>query len=53
MVDNLLLVGLMLGVFRFEQLPETITEKKSLRMPALVLWQDGDLVIRLSRKIKN
>lgn len=56
MVANLLLVGLMLGVFRFEQLPvmpENLMEKKPLPMPALLLWQDGDLVIRLSQWIKN
>ena len=52
MMANLLLVGLMLGVFRFEQLPANITEKnphQAHQMPALILWQDGDLVLRLSQ----
>lgn len=57
MMVNLLLVGLMLGVFRFEQLPVNITEKNPRQMPTLILWQDGDLVLRLSQlrriKIKN
>lgn len=49
MVANLLLVGLMLGVFRFEQLPENVTGKTLRQIPPLVLLQDGDLVLRLSQ----
>lgn len=49
MVANLLLVGLMLGVFRFEQLPENVTGKTLRQIPPLILLQDGDLVLRLSQ----
>lgn len=49
MAANLLLVGLMLGVFRFERLPEIVTGKALRQIPPLVLLQDGDLVLRLSQ----
>lgn len=41
--------GLMLGVFRFEQLPENAMGKTPRQIPPLVLLQDGDLVSRLSQ----
>ncbi len=49
MVMNLALVGLILGVFREEQLPAGERQSRPAARRPLFLWRDGDLVIPVSQ----